>query len=74
MVLLYEQGGLDVLNQFPHVVALRVSHPFYEILQLFLLSMTSVVMDGLDFILFVVIDEVRWWPQEVFAVFYCFDI
>jgi len=56
VVLFNQQWSLEVANRFPGVVALGISHPFYKILQLFLLSMMSVVADGLDFILFIVID------------------
>ncbi len=36
--------------------------------------MMLVVTDGLDFVLFVIIDKVRWWSGVVFSVFDCFDI
>ncbi len=35
--------------------------------------MTLVAVDGLNFILFIIVDEVRWGLGEVFAVFFCFD-
>jgi hypothetical protein len=36
--------------------------------------MTSVAANGLDLILFFVINKVRWWMGEVVAVFFCLDI
>jgi hypothetical protein len=32
----------------------------------------SVALDGLDLVLFFVVDKVRWGPREVFSVFFCF--
>ena len=34
----------------------------------------SVASDGLDLVLFFVVDKVRWGSQEVFPVFFCFYI
>src|SRR5216683_1868082 len=70
-VLLYQPRGLYVINWLPSVIALWVALPFDKILQLFFLSMTSVAPDGLDFILFLVVDKVRWGPQIVFSMFAC---
>ena len=36
--------------------------------------MTSVAPDGLDFILFLVIDMVRWGPRIVLSMFFCLHI
>ncbi len=74
MVLLDQCGGLDVFNGFPRIVAFGVPQPLYRILQLFLPSMMSMAADGLDFILFVIINKVRWWLGVVFSVFDCFDV
>ena len=74
MVLSYQCGSLNVFYWFLHVVALRISQPFYEILQLSFPPLMSVAMDGLNFILFIAIYQVRWWLGEVFSMFYCFDI
>ena len=73
-ILLHQLGGLYVVNQLPGVIALRVALPLDEILQLFLLPMTSVALDGLDFILFLVVDKVRWGPQVVFSIFFCLHV
>ncbi len=74
MVLLDQQQSLQVGDWFPGVIALGVSHPLYEILQLFLASMTSVALDGLDLVLFVIVDEVRWGPRELFTMFNCLNV
>jgi len=74
MVLLYQRGSLYVLYRFPCVVAFGVPQPLYEILQLSFPPLTLVALDGLDLVLFIVIDEVRWWMGEVFSMFYCFNI
>jgi hypothetical protein len=41
---------------------------------LFSSSMMSVASNGLDLVLFFVIDKVRWWSGEVFSVLFCFNI
>ncbi len=61
MILLYQQWGLDVFDWFLSVIALQVSHPLYKILQLFSPFLMLVATDGLDFILFYIIDKIRWW-------------
>ncbi len=60
-----------MVNQFPGVIAFGVALPLYEILQLLFLPMTSVAPDGLDLILFLVVDKVRWGSGVVFPVFFC---
>jgi len=74
MISLEEVGGLEVVSWLPGVIAFGVSLPLYEILQLFFPPLTSVATDGLDFVLFLVVDKVRWWSGEVFSVFFCFDV
>ena len=58
-----------MVDGFPGVVAFRVALPLYEILQLSFLPMTSVASDGLDFVLFSVIDKVRWGSGIVLPMF-----
>jgi len=41
---------------------------------LFLPPMMSVASDGLNLVLFFVVDEVRWGPREVFSVFFCLHV
>ena len=74
MVLLDQPQSLYIVIRFPRVVTFGVSHPLYKILQLFLPPMMSVIVDGLDLVLFIVINEVRWWLGIVFAMFTRFDV
>ena len=34
----------------------------------------SVALDGLDLVLFFVVDKVRWGSREVFSIFFCLYI
>ena len=70
-VFFYQPGGLYVVDWLPGVVTLWIALPFYEILQLFFPSMTSVAPDGLDLVLFLVVDKVRWGSGIVLSVFFC---
>ncbi len=49
-----------MVDGLPGVIAFGVALPLNEILQLFFPSMTLVASDGLDLILFSVVDKVRW--------------
>src|SRR6266851_3783080 len=60
--------------RFPRVVAFGVAKPLDQVLQLFSPPLTSVAADGLDFVLFYVSHEVRWWSGVVFSMFFCFAI
>ena len=74
MILFDQHWSLHIVSRFPHVIAFGVSHPLYEILQLFVLPVTSVAADGLDLVLLIIINEVRWWSGIVFAVFIYLDV
>jgi len=74
MILLDQPQSLYVVSRFPCVVTFRVSHPLYKILQLFSSPMMLVAADGLNLILFIIINEVRWWSGVVFAMFARFDM
>ena len=74
MILLDQPQGLDVVSRFPCVIAFGVSRPLYEILQLFSSPMMSMITDGLNLVLLIIIDEVRWWTGVVFSMFICFDV
>ena len=73
LVLFQQSRRLDMLSWLPSVVAFGVPLPFDKVLQLFSPSMMSVAPDGLDFVLFFVVDKVRWGSGVVFSVFFCFD-
>ncbi len=73
-VLLHQLRGLYVIDWLPDVITFRVALPLDKILQLFLPPMTSVAPDGLNFVLFLVINKVRWGPRVVLPVFSCLHI
>ena len=60
-----------MVSWFPCVVAFQIAFPLDKVLQLFFPPLTSVALDGLNLILFLVIDKVRWGSREVFSVFFC---
>src|SRR5216683_4312156 len=70
----YQPGSLYVVDGLPGVIAFGVALPLYEILQLSFLPMTSVAPDGLDLVLFSVVDKVRWGSRIIFPVFFCLYI
>src|SRR6266851_7407350 len=67
----YQPRSLYMVDGLPGVIAFGVALPLYEILQLFFLPMTLVAPDGLDLVLFSVVDEVRWGSRIVLAMFFC---
>ena len=60
--------------RFPGVITLWVSFPLDQVLQHPLFPMTLVASYGLDFVLFFVINKVRWRSRVVLAVFFCFGV
>ena len=74
MVLFGELRGVDLISWLPCVVAIRVSNPFDQVLELLIMSVISVIDDTFYFIFFFPIDKVRWWSGEVRAVCSCFVI
>ncbi len=74
MILLDQPWGLNVVSRFPGVVTFRISHPFYKILQLSSSPIVLVITNGLDFILLIITNKVRWGPGVVFSVFDRFDV
>jgi len=63
-----------VYCRFPCVITIGVSFPMDQILQGPVAPEISMIVDLLHFILFLIIDQVRWWPGEVWAVCHCFVI
>ncbi len=61
-VLFHQLGCLDIVSWFPSVIAFQIALPVDKVLQLFLPPLMLVAPDGLDFILFSVINKVRWGP------------
>ena len=60
--------GLDVFNGLPGVVALGVPLPLDQVLELSPPAVTAMVSNRLDFVLFSIIDKVRWGSREVLPV------
>src|SRR6266851_7838474 len=71
LVFFYQLWSLYVIYWFPSVVTFWVTLPLYEVLQLSFLPMTSVASDGLNLVLFLVIDKVRWGSGVILPVFFC---
>ncbi len=59
-----------MVDRFPGVIAFGVALPLYEILQLLFPPMMSVAPDGLDLVLFLIVDKVRWGLGVVLPVFF----
>ena len=74
LVFFHQLQSLYVVHQLPCVVAFQIALPFYKILQLSFPPMTSVAFDGLNFVLFLIVNKVRWGPQVVLPVFFCLHI
>jgi hypothetical protein len=73
-VLSYQLWGLDMISWLPRVVAFWIALPLDKVLQLFSPPLMSVASDGLDLVLFFIVDKVRWGSREVFSVFFCFYV
>ncbi len=72
MIFSYQLWCLHIVNWFPGVVTLWVSFPLDQVLEF--TPLISMGMNSLDFVFFFTLNHVRWWPCEVLAVFFCFDI
>jgi hypothetical protein len=60
--------GLDMLNRLPGVVAFGVPFPLDQILEPSPPATMAMVSNRLDFVLFPIIDKVRWGSREVLSV------
>ena len=74
MILLEEIQGVHLVSWFPGVVTFRVALPLNEILECSRSSMESMVPDLLHFILFFIIDQVRWGTGVVWTMGKSFDV
>ncbi len=63
---------LHIVLWFPGVIAFRVPFPLDQVLEF--TSLITIGSNGLDFVLRFTFDHVRWWPHEVLAVFFCFNV
>ena len=74
MILLKEIQGIHLISWFPGIVTFMVAPPLYEILEHFGMSVVSVVPDLFHFILFFIINQVRWGPGVIGTVGIHLDI
>ena len=74
VILLKEIQGIHLVSWFPGVVTFRVAPPLYEILEHSGTSMMMVVSNLFHFILFFIIDQVRWGMGVVWSMGICFNI
>ena len=74
MILLKEIWGIHLVSWFPGVVAFRVALPLYEVLECSGMSVELVISDLLHFILFFIIDQIRWGMGVIWAMGKCFNI
>jgi hypothetical protein len=64
----YQIRRVNITGCFPSVIAFRVALPFDQILQGPFAPIVSMITNLLHFILFLVINHVRWWSGEVWPV------
>jgi hypothetical protein len=69
-----EDWCMDLIGVFPGVVAFRVTLPFDQILQSFLMSPCSMGTDLLHFIFLFSINQIRGRSCEVWFMGWCFSV
>ena len=74
MILPKEIRGIHLVSWFPSVIALGIAPPLYEILERSGASVESVISNLLHFVLFFIIDQVRWGMGIVWTMGRCFDV
>ena len=74
MILPKEIRGVHLVSWFPGVVTFRVAPPLYEILEHSGTSVESVISNLFHFILFFIIDQIRWGTGVIGTMGKCFDI
>ena len=62
------------MRQLPRIVTFRIPLPFQKVLQLSPLSMMSMALNGLDFVVFFSSNKIRWQPREVQTMCFGFII
>jgi hypothetical protein len=65
MILLDQLLGVDAIPRLPRVVAVGVSFPFEEILQLSLSSFEPVIDNSLHLVFVFASDQFGWWSDEI---------
>jgi len=68
MVLPEYPWGLYVFNGFPGVIAFGIPLPLDQVLELPSPAVMAMVSNRLNFVLFPIIDKVRWGSREVLPV------
>jgi hypothetical protein len=68
LIVFYQVGGVDLDGRLPCVVAIRVSHPFDQILKFVPLSHLPVSHDALHLVFFFAVYQFQWGSGEVWAV------
>ena len=74
MILPKEIQGIHLVSWFPGVVTFRVALPLYEVLECSGMSVELVISDLFHFILFFIIDQIRWGTGVIWTMDKCFDI
>jgi len=74
LVLLDELRRMHIFSWFPGIIAVWIACPFDEVLELTPTPIVSVIDNGLDLVLFLAFDQIRWRPREVGAVRSCFSV
>ena len=74
MILPKEIQGIYLVSWFPGVVTFRVALPLYEVLEHSGMSMMLVISNLLYFVLFFIINQVRWGMGVVWTMGICFNV
>jgi hypothetical protein len=65
MILLDQLLGVDAIFRFPCVVAVGISFPFKEVLQLSLSSFEPVIDNSFHLVFVFASDQFGWWSDEI---------
>jgi hypothetical protein len=68
MILFDQLLGVDAVLRFPRVVAVGISFPFKEVLQLPLSSLELVIDNGFYFVFIFSPNQFGWWSDEIGSV------
>ena len=64
VILLKEIQGIHLVSWFPGVVTFGVALPLYEVLEHSGMPMELVISDLLHFVLFFIVNQVRWGDRS----------
>ena len=65
MVLFYRFFSVHVFRRLPCVVCRWIAFPFDQVLELTPTPVMSVIDHRFDFILFLILNQIRWWTLKV---------